>query len=257
MDLTFNITADDLGPAFARWAENQAVARGKTTQEIIDKAMRYWVSFAMAKIPEGDRAKVDRQLTALTNASSRLGLRRGLRSRGGKRADKYRGTVAAAMVAILNYDGARDKARAGDRAGFYGSAGKFLSRRKRSVNHHRFSGFIPALNVLARGRGTRRLIADDLRRGPKYKHPPGLIAHQLTDLLASVLVEAWPSGSPRPGRPAPVGLRGLAPDAFSRVIPEIGALLIRFADEDGVLTDSARTAGFNVITGTPGNFNPS
>lgn len=276
MNVTFDISADDLGPAFKAWAENLALARGKTTQEVVNRVMRYWVSFAMAKIPEGDKGKVERQLMALTREYSRVvagqtGSYSNVRSRKRKRAaksammDRYRGTVAAAMVAILNWDGARDKARAGDRAGFYGTVGRFIAARKWAVNLHRVGGFIPALNVLARGhgsdarkRGFGKMSVEfqkaDRMRGPKYQHPPGLIAWKITNVLTEVLVENFASQAQRPGRPAPVGVGGLAPDAFRSVLPELRELLLRFVIEDGLLTEAAQKAGLNVLTGTAGDF---
>lgn len=243
MDLSFDITADDLGPAFKAWAANQALTRDKTAKDLLYKVMKFWVSFVQNKIPKGDKGKVQAQLMTLTQAYSRIGSGRRARLRGGKRANELRGTIAAAIVATLNYRGARLKAAFGDDAGFYADVRRFIAARKFSVNLHRFAGFIPALEALGRLSGAT---------GPRYRHAPGSFSQTLTGEVASILVENAASAAQRPGRPAPLGVRGLAGgDPFAEVLPQLQALIIRFAAEDGVLTDSARTAGFAVNTGNP------
>lgn len=240
MDLTFDITADSLGPAFKAWAANQVLTRDKTAKELLYKVMKFWISFVQNKIPKGDKGKVQRQLMTLTHAYSRLSSKRRGRLRGGKSADQLRGTIAAAIVATLNYQNARLKAAFGDDAGFYAAVRKFIAARRFSTNLHRFAGFVPALQRIGR--------IPDQGTGPRYRNPPGAVTEKLTSDVAEILVENFASSAQRPHRPAPAGVRGLAGgDPFEQVLPQLQALIVRFAHEDGVFTNGARAAGFEVV----------
>ncbi len=245
-DVTLEISSDTLGPAFQAWAAYQTEVRGKALMEVVQRAMQYLVSFAMREIEEkkpGNAALVERQLMALSHDTNRVSNSARARLRGGKTGSKYRNTMAARIVFMLNYRGARLKAAFGDDAGAYNDVATFVKARRYSVRHHKVSGFLPALAALAStGRGRRAPIMD--RGGPRYKNAPGAISQTLTAHMAEILVEAWPSAAQRPGRPAPLGLSRLVPGAFTDKLDDLQTLFLRFAMEDGLLTMAAERAGF-------------
>lgn len=244
-DVTIEISADTLGPAFQAWAQYQREVRGKELLQIVQRAMQYMVSFAMAEIERqqpGSAAKIEQQLMAMSHDTNRVSTSARARKRGGKAASKYRNTMAARIVFMLNYRGARLKAAFGDDAGAYSDVAKFVSARRYSARHHKVSGFLPALSALAStGRGRRAPMDSS---GPRYRNAPGAISQTVTEQMAEILVEAWPSAAQRPGRPAPLGLARLVPDAFEAQLGDVQALFLKFAAEDGLLTLAAERAGF-------------
>lgn len=244
-DVTFEISSDTLGPAFRAWAAYQVEVRGKDLLQVVQRAMQYLVSFAMAEIEAkhpGSAAKVEQQLMAMSHDTNRVSTSARARKRGGAAGSKYRNTMAARIVFMLNYRGARLKAAFGDDAGAYSDVATFMKARRYSVKHHKVSGFIPALTALAStGRGRRAPID---RGGPRYRNAPGAISQKLTADLAEILVEAWPSAARRPGRPEPLGLARLVPGAFADKLADLQDLFLRFAAEDGLLTLAAERAGF-------------
>lgn len=241
--------------AFDRWAVARGM-RGRDLYDTVAKVMRYWVSFAMAKVPKGDAGKVREGLRRQIRTYSQIAARHtgsytNLRSRkthrgpGAAQADIYRGSVAAAIVAILNYKGANTLARARSPE-FYKKAAEYERNRVYSVNHHR-SGFMPAINVLGRGKGSDP--GNGNVRMPKYRHPRGLIAHDFTDELAEILVENFASQSGNhPFRTKPDGIAGLAGDAFDKGLAEVVKMVGEFLYHD--LANGAAEAGF-VVTPRP------
>jgi hypothetical protein len=231
--------------AFDQWAVQRGM-RGRDSADTIAKVMRYWVSFAMAKVPRGDAAKIRQDLrriiTTYSNLRAIAGPKTNLRTRKttrDARADQLRGSMAAAIVAILNYRGARDLAKARSPQ-FYAKVNQFINARAHSANHHR-SGFLPAINVL--GRGTGKGTANSAAvagRLPKYQHPPGAVAHKFTDQLASILVENFASAA----GPHAAGITGLAGGAFDAGLTEVIAMIGNFLRDD--LLKSAQAAGFAV-----------
>lgn len=249
-DTTLNIGQDTLGPAFAAWAEYQQMVRGKSLIRVVQDAMQYLISFAMAEI-EAQKPSSPAALESalmLSYDASRVTTGRRARLRGNAAGNKYRNTIAARIVFMLNYKDARLKAAFGDDAGAYSAVASFVGARKYSVRHHKVSGFLPALIHLARRkRGYRGANVGLLEKGPRYRHAPGMIAESVSANLAEILVSAWPSAAQRPGRPAPLGLAGLVPDALTARLPQVQALFLRFCQEDGLLTAAAARAGFKVV----------
>lgn len=254
MDTVLSISSDTLGPAFKAWADYQAETRGKSTLRIAQDAAQYVISAAMKEIEErrpGSVAKVERDLMALSHETNSIGLSARARKRGGAAGSKYRNTMAARLVFMMNYGDARLKAAFGDDAGAYAQVGKFAAARKFSVRHHKVSGFIPALTELNRARGRRAMIP---REGPRYRNAPGSYQQTVTANLAEILISVWPTAAPRPGRPAPLGLPGMVPDAFSARLPGVQAQFLKFCLEDGILTAAAGKAGLKVLTFNTGAF---
>ncbi len=233
----------DVVSAFDRWAIARGM-RGKDIFDTIAKVMQYWVSFAMSKIPQGDRAKVRANLMRTIrnySALDRVVYAGKGKNRDIRRANMLRGTVASAIVAIINYKGARELARARSPQ-FYAQVAKYIGSREYSVSHHR-AGLLPAINVLGRGKGTS--AADRGTGMPKYKHPPGFMAHDFTEELASILVENFASQSGNhPFRTRPSGIAGLAGDAFDTALAEVVGMVGEFLHHD--MANAAAASGFTV-----------
>lgn len=239
----------DVLQAFDQWALARGM-RGRDIYDTIAKVMRYWVSFAMAKVPLGDPARVRAGLMRQIRSYSALGriVHSGGRNAGTRRADALRGTVASAIVAILNYKGARDLAKARSPQ-FYARVNEYIRKRAYSVNHHR-GGFIPAISVLGRGKGSDPAASGGVRM-PKYRHPAGSMAHSFTDELAHILVENFASQSgEHPFRTRPVGITGLAGRAFEEALGEVGVMIGEFLRRD--MENAASVAGLSVKGAAPG-----
>ncbi len=212
--------------AFTRWAELQRI-RGKSTEQILRKVMQYWISYAIAKIPVAEPGKIEANLTRQITAGP---ARPGARSRRTTaRADKWRGTLAAAIVAALDYRGAR--ALRG--AAFYRRVAAFVSARKYAARHHK-AGFLPAIQAL-------RVPAPGGRL-PRYSRPPGAYQESISTLAAILIAENFAKAATRPGRPAPKGIQGIAPTALSAAETEVARTLHRWLVAD--LMAAGRRAGF-------------
>jgi len=224
-------------PALELWAASASM-RGKTMQDIFRKAMRFAVDFAIAKTPRGDRDKIKSDLSQLTqeyiiaeNTATRVRPRVKTAS-----ANKWRGTIAAALVFLINYKGARAFARTRD-PGFYALVGKFASGRQYATNLHK-AGFKPAQQEL---RGPSPGV-----RLPIFHHPPGGITqHFDSDAVAGILVQNWASSAQIPGRRPPDGVAGLIGDRINDVLPELNTLFTRFIEDDLIM--SATKIGFREL----------
>jgi hypothetical protein len=245
-NIILELGSDTLGPAFKIWQDHQQRVRGKSLSQIIRTVMRYWVSFAMAEIDAkapGNGAKIAADLMR----SSRVGWRTRNITRTKKRgsaslANRYRDTIAARIVFFMNYNGARLKAAFGDDAGAYGDVAKFVKARRYSAKHHKISGFVPALIEFAKERSGSVRNAS----GPKYRNSPGSYAQTINGTAAEAVVAAWPKAAQRPGRPAPLGLARLVPNAFEVKQNDLGTLFLGFVTKDGLLWGGAKAAGFKV-----------
>lgn len=195
--------------ALRKYAGMQAL-RGKSMAETMKKVMKFWVSFAIAKVPKGDAEKIMRDMQTIVTNYSRLGTRRG------KTADAWRGTYAAMLVAMLNWQGAR-KLKG---AAFYAKARMFANRRRFAANLHR-SGMRPAMMRL-------RAKMTSAGRLPQFKNQPGGYVERVGDRVVDILVENWAkAGSKRSG-----GITKLAPHAFTDALAEVDAMLAEFFLQD-------------------------
>lgn len=220
--------------ALMRYAGAEAM-RGKTMQETLKKIMRYWVAFAMAKIDKGKSAKIRADLSAVVSAyssvaSSRTGQSSNLRTRRVKRAkavDKWKGTLAAKVVGLLDYKNARGSGF----AAYYAAVGKFVSASAFSANLLR-AGFRPAYQVLKAMPGAGRM--------PKFKAGAGRIKLQLADSVADILVENWAHGN----SPRSKGIAEIAPTAFSIAFREVEIKMTEFYLKD--IKKAAKESGLTV-----------
>lgn len=228
----FRLTDTSLIASLAKYAAAEAV-RGKGMLETARKVFRFLVSFALAKIPNGDPKKIRASLLQITTAYTRVraasaGVSSSLRTRKTRRhaaSDALRGTLAAKLVWMLNYLGAR----AAKGAAFYRIVRKFVNARAYSARLHR-AGLYPALE------GTKARVTGG--KLPKYRHTPGSFAEGLTEDVATILAENWASAH----GPNAKGIAGLASFAFDTALPEVDALLNRYLKEN--MAKAARAAGF-------------
>lgn len=226
--------------ALAKYAAQESL-RGKGLMETARKVFAFLVSFALAKIPNGDPKKIRAQLMQVTTAYSRVraasvGVTSNLRSRKVRRnrtADALRGTLAAKLVYLLNYAGAR----AVKGTGFYKLVRKFVSGRVRAARLHR-AGLSPAIAGVQQGRVGR--VTTKGGALPKFRHTPGSYAESLTADVASILAENWASAH----GPGAEGIVGLAGFAFDAALPEVDRLLTGYLQKD--IVQNARKAGFAV-----------
>lgn len=234
-DGLFQITDTSAIHSLAKYAAKEAL-RGKGMMESARKVFAFLVSFALAKIPNGDPKKIRAQLLQVVVASRRLSAWQGasssLRTRRVRRAaDELRGTLAAKLVWLLNYAGAR----AAKGPAFYKLVRKFVSGRIYSARLHR-AGLLPALSgTKARAKGGRL---------PKFRHTPGSYAEALTKDVATILAENWASAH----GPNSKGIIGLAGYAFDTALPEVDRLLTSYLLKD--IEKAAREAGFQVPAAT-------
>ena len=153
-DISVVINPGQAFRAFEDWGRLQQI-RGKSSEATLKKLMKFWISFALFKIHAADPAAIEANLMRLSVSSSKLMIRSRRRrtaatqNRFGKLGDKYRGTVAAAIIAAINYKGVRNASRVGskkrvvgDGAAFYAEVPKFIRARKFSARLHK-AGFIP------------------------------------------------------------------------------------------------------------------
>jgi hypothetical protein len=224
--------------ALAKYAAKEAL-RGKGMLETARKVFRFLVSFALNKIPNGDPKRIRAQLQQHVRRYSNLragmaGVSVNLRTRKTRRdkvADALRGTLAAKVVGLLNYSGARHV----QSAEFYRIVRKFINRRAYSARLHR-AGLTPALAGTAKAGGS-------VKTGgglPKYYHTPGSYAESLNDDVANILAENWASAH----GPNAKGIIGLAGFAFDAALPEVDRLLTKYLTQD--MQKAARAAGFEV-----------
>jgi hypothetical protein len=149
------------------------------------------------------------------------------RVRAGKAGDRYRGTIAAAIVAQLNYGGARLMGGFGDSAGFYQAVAKFVKGRRGSAGLMR-AGFFAGYDLIhGRAKGS----------APRYKHAPGSAAEKILAESASIVFENFASSK------AAFSIADYQPSAFEVAAQEVEKMMNRWVMED--FRQGARAAGLN------------
>jgi len=202
--------------------------RGKTMLDTMKKIMGFWVDFATKKIKKGNPDKIYADMQEIVTNYSRLSSRRG------KTADAWRGTYAAMLVAMLNWQGARNLKG----AAFYAKARMFANRRRLAANLHR-SGMRPAMMAL-RQRMSGIGKAAEIGKLPNFKTAPGGYIDSVKASVVDILVENWA----RAGSPKSVGITGLAPNAFGEALVQVEALLADYFKKD--IMEGARRVGLTV-----------
>lgn len=222
----FSVVDLSVDSAIQKYAQHR-LFRGKALIDSQRKVMRYWVHFSIKKIPKGDRRKIIAQLSTVVTQYSNLaaaqkGLKSNLRTRKLVRnasADKWRGTLAAKLIAIL-------RNAKGSKLG----AAKFVANKAWSANLHR-AGLAPAIegaNVPYSG------------RLPKLKTPAGSYQETILGATASILAENFASAN---GSRA-AGIEGLAPGAFADALGEVQLMVYKWLQKD--IRDAAKESGFTL-----------
>jgi hypothetical protein len=227
----FSVVDLSVDSAIQKYAQHR-LFKGKAVIDSQRKIMRYWVHFGIKKIPKGDRRKIIAQLSAVVTQYSRLssmrqGLKSNLRTRKLVRnasADKWRGTLAAKLVAIMaNSKGSMKKGSSLGRD-------KFVANKAWSANLHK-AGLAPAIA----GAGVKYS-----GRLPKLKTPAGSYQETILGSTASILAENFASSN---GSRA-AGVEGLAPGAFSDALGEVQKQVVRWLEQD--LKAAAKETGFSL-----------
>lgn len=215
---------------FQQWITAQK-QRGKSDRDILLYVLKIWLDFAWSKVPKGDKSKIRANLMEIVTDSSRIVP--GRRRRRSAAESQYKGTKAERIVRALNYKNARSLTGAAR----FKVVGQFVNARVFAAKHHA-AGFYPAYRFV------KKQPRD--RSGPYYRrYPAGSAEGKFIDGLAEVMVENFAGSAPVPGRPAPLGIAGLAGDAFEASMPEVAELFARFVREDSVKQGMA--AGFTVV----------
>lgn len=223
---SIHITDMSASDALRRYAGAEAL-RGKGMHETARKVMRFWVSFATKKIPAGNREKIGSSMRSIVSSYSQIGTRRG------KAADAWRGTLAARLVAMIDWRGARRLKG----AAFYAKVRQFAARRAFAANLHR-AGMRPAFLAL-RGK------MSEVGRLPQFQSQPGQINERLTEAVSDILVENWARGGGRKAQGVTGTLDGqYVGDAFERAFPEAERLFLGYYQDD--MRRAAERAGLTV-----------
>jgi hypothetical protein len=182
-----------------------AALKGKSDEEVVDKAMRFWLPFAsshakrMQRNPTG--AMIRAELRRPSWNSRRAGKKRIKRG-------EFAGTVAEAIVAARW----KEKGRESDKAEFLDAVRRMVEARVRGAGYLR-SGFIPgfrAFNVPNHGVKPMKSSGHSLGRRARKIGP---------------MMEAF-------ARNAREGAMKQFPRAFEVAIPEVTAQFRRWIDEE-------------------------
>ena len=210
--------------AFRQWGIQREL-RGKGIQDTAKKVMKYWVTNAFQLIPKGDRNAIRARLMEIVTTYTQLPANTAAPTtkkaqRLAARANMYRGTAAARIVATLKLKGAR----APSTAAFYALVAKYVNASVFSANLHR-AGLLPARKALS--------IPNTGGPPPKIPNAPGSYDEYLAEDIASIMVENWATS--RGGD----GITYLAGSAFDIALTETARRIAEFVQAD-VLKTAAR-----------------
>ena len=231
-----------------RALQDTVTLKGADPRKTVNKAAGYIASFAVAsgtagKIPIANAAQILVNLRAQVNRSSKLFVTRTSTSKTGRvrrtrrrvrrtsaMANEWRGTLAAVIVASINYGGARKLSnayhkmvrkglagsasrKAATAAQFYRLVARFAKKRATSAGFLR-SGLFPAL------RHFKAQVLDAARmRG--FKFPPGTASLvQSETKITAAMEDAAP------------GISKMAPDALRRSEHQVAELFQKWLRED-------------------------
>lgn len=198
--------------------------------------MKEWVSGAIDAIEGTSRARILADLSKRVHAAQKVKALSFVdpfntslaKARKIGLIDRWRGTLAAAIVAIYNIGGARGQSA----VAFYNAVNKWAQRKAFSANLHK-AGLYKARRELHIASGAEPA---------KLMHAPGDYKETVTDEAADLLAENWASA----GNPDALGITGLAGNAF-----EISAKSIQAKFEKHLRDQFSRAAveaGFRVAS---------
>ena len=185
--------------------------RGRTLASTLRKVMREWVhqayDFTMSAA-KPNKAKIHGDMMRIITTYKKAGTRKS------KAADEMRGTLAARLIWLLDWRGARGlKGTA-----YYRHARKFREARKFSSGIH-IAGFFPSFD-LVHGRPAGQ-------SGPRYRKAPlGKIEEKMLNQAAEIISENWASAKDG------IGMQGLAGGAFASTAAAVEAKFKAFVIQD-------------------------
>ena len=209
----------DLIEGMEAYLAKQKAERGRSEMHTLQRMMKYWVSYAMAKVKRADKQEIRIYLMGKMKGASSSWPKTGRRA--AKRKEELRNTRAIATVVKINYKGLGRAARGDD---LYKLAAKYVNARVYAAGHHR-AGFIPALTVLKEPQGEKLPV---YRRGLA-----GRIDFSTKDDEMTIIVENW----------AKV-IAELAPNAFEQATAELEATLAKFLQADQI--SAMKAAGLQI-----------
>lgn len=216
-------------PALDAWGK-YASMRGKSVEDVMKKAMRYALDFAIAKTRKGNREKVRADLSRV------IAVYKGTRKNSkAKASNQWRGTMAAAIIWRLNLRNGQTLA-VNKSPAFYSAVAKFVNGREYAVNLHA-AGWKPAQRALRGPSSSVRLPS--FRKAPPGSEPRMSFSAD----LAEIIVENWASSAAVDGRPTPTGMQGAIGDRINEILPDLEALFTKFLAQDIML--AANEAGFS------------
>lgn len=224
--------ADGLSPALYQFAVLRAL-RGRDMADAMRWIMKEWVKSAIESIPGTSRARILQDLSARVTTTRRaISAIQSINpfqttlaaAKAAGRIDRWRGTLAAAIVAVYNIGGARHKAA----GAFYQAVNKWAMRKAFGANLHK-AGLQQARRALHISAGGEPA---------KLRRAPGDYRETITEEAAEMLAENWASSA---GKSA-AGITGLAPNAFLGTISAVEEKFKLRMQREMVL--AARQSGF-------------
>lgn len=264
--VTFQIHVPEPSRLALEKALRQTVAmKGADPIKTVNKAAGYVASFAAArganaKIPVANPARIEALMrTVIASSSRRFANRVSISKKTGrvrktrrlvrvsKVASEWKGTLAAAIVARINYKGstrgskryertiraalsANDKGKAATSGAFYRLVGRFVRMRAKSAGYLR-SGLFPAMKKFKQAAAQQ---SDPTSKN--FKVPPGdAMAATRTGARIKATMEDYARG-----------VDIVAPNALRQAEQQVADLFTKWIRED--VAKAARTAGFHHST---------
>lgn len=231
--------------------------KGKSAEAVVNKAGQYLASFATAKVPQKAKAITAAQIWDLmrTKVSGEKMSRRFIRVKGrrrkvkreAKQQNEWRNTLAAVLVATINYSAARkgltkrwvrlmaklnqkkdgtEKAKTA--AAFYRVVEQFAKKRKASAGYHR-AGMAVAIKTFR----ANRAALQGAKEFRFFRQPPGDATAARTENQRTI---ADMGNHAR-------AIEAIAPTAFADSEPEVASLFGKWLAEDQAA--AAKKAGFS------------
>lgn len=211
--------ADD---ALNRYAEHQRLM-GNIRENAVRNVMRYWLDFTVNKMSQRDAngtaiwSEMGRIESAYTKLQgSALGISTNIRSKKVKRdkvVDRWKGSVAARLVAVLNYKNSRNLPA----SQFYRLVSKFAQARRFSAGFHK-SGW----------RTAKLRLRGKLDNVKNFKNSPGSFKERIKESMVEIMAENYARSG---GRKAD-GVDKLFPDVLEQTWKEVETMLLKFIQKD-------------------------
>jgi hypothetical protein len=218
----FSVNTSGTEDALNRYAEHRRML-GDIKENAVRRVMRYWIDFTVNKMSQRDAngtaiwSEMGRIESAYTKIQgSALGVSTNLRSKKVKRdkvVDRWKGSVAARLVAVLNYKNARNLPA----SQFYRLASKFAQARRFSAGFHK-SGW----------RNAKLRLRGKLDNVKNFKNSPGSYKERVKQSMVEIMAENYA----RAGGQKADGVDKLFPDVLEQTWKEIEAMLLKFIQQD-------------------------